>query len=55
MGKLYDCFKILCTDFEPNFEKKGDTSQGNMYLDFDFFQNQVVPDLRRVLGLLFML
>ena len=60
MGKLFDGFKMLCTDFDPNFEKKGenysrgDINQGNMYLNFDFFLNQVVPDLRRV-GLLFML
>ena len=48
------------TDFDPNFKKKGDIfsrgdiNQGNMYLNFDFFLNQFMPDLRRV-GLLFML
>ena len=53
MAKLLEGFKVLCTDFDPNFEKKGgnysrgDINQGNMYLNFDFFLNQVVPDLRR--------
>ena len=32
MGKLFDGFKILCTDFDPIFKKKGETIQGGILI-----------------------
>ena len=35
MGKLFEGFKILCTDFDHILEKRGETIQGGYYLRED--------------------
>ena len=32
MGKLFEGFKILCTDFDPIFKKRGDIIQGKILI-----------------------
>ena len=56
MGDVYKFIMRVCTESvkKGGNYSRGDINQGNMYLNFDFFLNQAVPDLRRV-GLLFML